>query len=270
MSSINLSIIIVNYNTGKLVKTCVEKILQNTKDLSVPNSEIIIVDNASTVEPIDETWIPTTKSVTLIKNRENIGYAKANNQALRIARGKHYLLLNSDTEIKSGSFSDLLQFAEKSPDAGVVGTKLVLPSGEVQTSVFRFPTIWRAFQEFLLKQKNKYSPFVPPGTHPVAVEAVVGAVFLITNKAKEKVGFLDERYFKYFEDLDYCKRVNSAGLKVYYLPTVEFLHQHGASGRELANAENQWRRLIPASITYHGWLKHTIITWILKIGQKLG
>ncbi|MDO8452899.1 MAG: glycosyltransferase, partial [bacterium] len=92
-----LSIIIVNYNTGKLVKTCLEKILKDTKDLTAPNSEIIIVDNCSTIDPIDESWIPVTKNVTLIKNRENIGYSKANNQALRIARGKHYLLLNSDT-----------------------------------------------------------------------------------------------------------------------------------------------------------------------------
>lgn len=261
----DLSIIIVNYNTGKLVKASVDKILKNTKNLTVPRTEIIVVENASPDEPVGD--LP--QNVTVIKNKENLGYSKANNQGLKIAKGRHSVLINSDTEIKKGSFKDLVDFADSTNDAGVVGAKLTLPSGEMQKSVFRFPTIWRAFQEYILKVKNKFSSYAPEDVQPVEVEALVGAVFLITNKAKEKVGLLDERYFMYFEDLDYCKRVREAGLKVYYLPMVEFLHHHGASGRNLADGENQWRRLIPASKTYHGLLKHTIINLILRIGQKL-
>lgn len=261
----DLSIIIVNYNTGKLVKTCIDKILNNTKNLTFPSSEIIVVENASPDEPVED--LP--KNVILIKNDENLGYAKANNQGLKIAKGRHVLLLNSDTEIKKGAFKDLTDFADSNPNTGVIGAKLILPTRVIQKSVFHFPTIWRAFQEYILKLENKFSLYAPDVLQPVEVEAVVGAVFLITDKAKEKVGFLDERYFMYFEDLDYCKRVKAAGLKVYYHPAVEFLHHHGASGKNLADSENQWRRLIPASKTYHGLPKHHLINWIIRIGQKL-
>ena len=263
----DLSIIIVNYNTAELVKSCVNKLLKDTKNLTSPQAEIILIENASPEKPLKDDW--KNERIQLITNKENLGFAKAVNQGMNVSKGRHVLLLNSDTELKSGSINDLVKFADSKEDAGIVGAKLILPTGEVQKSVFRFPTIWRAVQEFLLGQKDKFSSFVPSGNVPVKVEAIVGAVFLITNKAKEKVGLFDERYFMYFEDLDYCKRVSAAGLSVYYLPTVEFFHHHGASGKNLADSANQWRRLIPASKTYHGLVKHSIITLILKVGQKL-
>lgn len=261
----DLTIIIVNYNTGKLVSTCVDKILVNTKNLTYPKSEIIIIENASPDEPVGN----LSKFAKIIRNTENLGFSKANNQGIKIAQGRHVVLINSDTEIQKGSLKELVDFADRNKDAGVIGARLILPSGEVQKSVFRFPTVWRAVQEFIFGIKDTYSSYAPSGDKPVVVESLVGAVFLITNRALSKVGLLDERYFMYFEDLDYCKRVNDLGLKVYYLPEVEFIHHHGASGKKLADNQNQWKRLVPSSIIYHGFVKHTLITWILKIGQRL-
>lgn len=261
----DLSIIIVNYNTGRLVNICIDKVLRDTKTPTAPSSEIIVIENASTEDPV--TKLPT--GVKLIKNAENLGFSKAVNQGIKIARGRYILLLNPDTELKTGSIADMIKFAQLHTDAGVVGTKLLLPSGESQKSVFRFPTILRAFQEFILGIKDKFSPYVPLGKNFVEVEALVGAVFLITDKAREKVGLLDERYFMYFEDIDYCMRVRKAGLKVYFLPNVEFLHHHGASGKKLVDASNQWRRLVPSSVVYHGYITHLVIMLIMKVGQKL-
>jgi len=99
--------------------------------------------------------------------------------------------------------------------------------------------------------------------------AVVGAAFLITPEAISRIGVLDERYFMYFEDLDYCRRVKKAGLKTYYLPEAEFTHLHGESGKGLSSSENQWRRLVPSSQIYHGILIHYLIILIMWTSQKV-
>ena len=103
---------------------------------------------------------------------------------------------------------------------------------------------------------KKYAPLTKI---PVVVEAAVGASFLMTRNALDKVGMLDEKYYFYFEDIDYCRRVRRAGLKVYYLPDSKVIHYHGASGKKIADPENQWRRLIPSSKIYHGVFKHYLI-----------
>ena len=94
------------------------------------------------------------------------------------------------------------------------------------------------------------------------------AAFLITPAGFKKAKFLDERYFMYFEDIDYCRKLQSCGLKIIYLPESEMIHYHGASGKKLADQKNQWRRLIPSSIIYHGLIKHYVINAIIWSGQK--
>jgi GT2 family glycosyltransferase len=120
-----------------------------------------------------------------------------------------------------------------------------------------------------LGKKGAFELFVPKGDKPVEVDAVVGASFLITPMARKKVGLLDERYFMYFEDLDYCRRVNKLGLKVYYLPSAKIIHYHGASGKKIVKPAFQWKRLIPSSKIYHGALTHYLINFIIWLGQKI-
>ncbi|HWA52040.1 MAG TPA: glycosyltransferase family 2 protein [Patescibacteria group bacterium] len=239
-----LSIIIVNFKTDKLVADCVASIKKNTK----VKHEVIVIDNSI----------------------DNKGFAKANNIGIDKAKGKYVLLLNSDTVVKKNAIDKLLEFAKTKDDAGVIAPKLLNKDGSVQDSVFYFPTIVNAIKEFWFGQKGLFGLYVPKVNEPIEVDAVVGAAFLITPKALEKVGKLNEKYFFYYEDLDYCREIWKSGLKVYYLPDAEVIHLKGASGKSLANEDQQWKRLIPSSKIYNGLVKYYILFFIMWIGQKIG
>jgi len=235
-----LSIIIVNYKTPKLTKNCVASIKKYPP--KVPY-EVIVIDNSI----------------------DNIGFAKANNKGIRKAKGKYIFLLNSDTEVKKDAIKKLLRFAKENEDAGVVAPKLLNPDGSVQASAFRFPTIILTMREYWFGERNLLSKYVPTTK---TVEVAVTAAFLITPGALEKVGLLNEKFFMFFEEFDYCRRVKATGLKVYYLASAEVVHIHGASGKDLTDWANQWRRLIPSSKIYHGVIKHYIIFFIMWTSQK--
>jgi len=205
-------------------------------------------------------------NTTLIQNKENLGFAKANNQGIKQAQGRYIFLLNSDTEVKPGALKKLVEFAKKYPKVGVVVPRLLNPDGSVQPSIYHLPTIRRAIGEYWLGRKGTYEKHALIGKKPVEVEAVVGAAMLIPKKVFDKVGLLDERYFMYFEDLDFCRRVKRAGLKVFYLPTAEIIHYHGASGKEIPKETQRW--LVESSKIYHGLPKHYLINFIIWIGQK--
>lgn len=265
---LDLSIIIISYNTRDLTLGCVEAIAKEGSRLTY---EIIVIDNKSTdgsVVALRGIW-RKDKNFVLIENKENLGFAKAVNQGIENAKGEYVLLLNSDTKVVKGALGKLVDFARKTPDAGVVGARLLNKDKSVQPSCYNFPTIINAIKEYWLGIVGAYSKFAPKGKSAAMVEAVVGAVFLITPQALEKVGLFDERYFMYLEDLDYCRRVWKSGLRVYYFPKAEVVHYHGESGKHLADEANQWRRLIPSSKIYHGLLKHYIINFVLWSGQKI-
>lgn len=258
----DLSIIIVSYNTKKLLEECLESIEGKEED----NPEIIVVDNASSdnsAEFIKQKY----KNIRLLENKENLGFSKANNQGIKIAKGEYILLLNSDTLTNEKSLESLIDFAKKHADAGVIGARLLNDDKSVQPSVFHLPSIFGAFKEYWLNIQGSFEKYIPKGNEPVEVEAVVGAVMLIPKKVIEKVGLLDEKYFMYFEDLDYCRRVKRAGYKIYYLPEAKIIHHHGSSGKELGNKINQW--LIESSKIYHGQIKYWFLTFIIWMGQKL-
>lgn len=257
-----LSIIIVNFNTKDLLKKCLESI-------KLPfDYEIIIVDNASTdgsLQSINSLEWPNLK---IIHNKENLGFARAVNQGIKESQGEFILLLNSDIIVKPKVIDKLVAFARQYPEAGVVGGKLLNLDGSTQGSCFNLPTVGWIIKEFWFGQKNfsvtqKYAPL---GDKPIEVESVIGAVFLIPRKIINKIGLLDERYFMYFEDLDYCRRVRKNGYKVYYLPEAEFIHAHGASGKNISSQTHKW--LVESSKIYHGKFKYYLITLIIRLGQK--
>ena len=261
-----LSIIIVNYNTGDLLASCLNSIWNSTNHFKTPNLEIILIDNASadnSVKQAQETNIP----ITLVRNSHNDGYSKSNNQGIIKAEGKYLFLLNPDTKVLKNSLQTIIEFAKKTPNCGVVGARLLNPDGSIQNSVFHFPSVIRAVNEFWFGKKA-YSGYVPTSNFPLEVDAVMGAAFLITPQASELAGLLSEKYFMYFEDIDYCRKVHRAGLKVYYLPEAQIVHYHGISGKNLADSNNQWRRLVPSSKLYHGWFKHELITFVIRSGTK--
>ncbi len=266
----DLSIVIVNFNTKDLALGCIKSIEKESRDLSF---EVILVDNGSndgsveTFKKIKEESFWRNK-LTLILNNSNAGYAKANNQGIKKAKGKYVLLLNSDTVVHKDALQNLLDFAKDTPDAGVVGSKLLNIDGTLQMSCYNFPTITNAIKEYWFGQKGLFEKFAPKGEKAVTVDSVVGASFLITPEAKKRVGVLDERYFAYFEDIDYCRQTWNKGLKVYYFPSSVITHYHGATFKKLADEGERWKKLIPASKIYHGAVRHYILSAILWIGQK--
>lgn len=268
--NITLSIIIVNLNTKDLTVGCIRSIEKFAKDLPF---EVLLTDNGSndgSVEAFkkikDEPY--WRNKFTLILNDNNTGYAKANNQGIRRAKGKYILLLNNDTVVHPNALQNLVKFADKTPDAGVIGSKLLNIDDTLQMSCYHFPTIANAIKEYWFNQKGLFEKFAPNTKKPVTVDSVVGAAFLITPEAKKRVGILDERYFAYFEDIDYCRQTWKQGLKVYYLPDSVITHYHGATFKKLANEAERWKKLIPSSKVYHGVVKHYILNAILWVGQK--
>ena len=258
-----ISVVIVNWNTKKLLANCIESIVKSEPKVSY---EIVVVDNASADGSFEYLESLKLKNLTIVENRKNLGFARANNQGIKVAGGKYILLLNSDTEVKKGSIDKLLEFAKAHGDAGAVVPRLVNADGTTQGSVFRLPNMLRTIRHYWFGERNldKYSP---DGT--TEVEAGVMAAFLITPGALAKVKGLNEEYFMYFEDLDYCREIGRAGLKIYFYDGVEVTHLHGASGKNLADESNQWRRLIPSSKIYHGKFNHYSITGIILASQKL-
>ena len=263
----DLSIVIVNLNNKKLT---LDSIASIKKEGSKIKKEVIVVDNGSddgSVEALRK-LAKKDKDLYLIENDGNYGYAKANNQGAKKAKGKYILLLNNDTLVKKNALGSMVEFAQKTPDAGVVGSRLLNIDGSLQNSCYHFPTILNAIKEYWLGHKGLFEKFAPRGKKPVTVDAVVGASFLMTPKAVKKVGLLDERYFAYFEDIDYCRQTWKVGLKVYYLPESVITHYHGATFKKLASEPERWKKLIPSSKIYHGFVKHYVINTVLWLGQK--
>lgn len=268
---IDCSIIIVNWNTKELLRKCLKSLSQNSNFKS-QNYEVIVVDNGSSDgsrEMVNNFKVPDSRfKIQLIENGQNLGFAKAVNRALRQAQGEVFLLLNSDTQVKPGSLEKLIEF-ESLVRPAVIGARMLNPDGTVQGSCFYLPTVKRAILDYWLRKKNYFSKYAPSGNKPVEVEAVSGGAMMISKAVVEKIGMFDERYFMYFEDLDYCRRARASGIKTYYLPSAGVVHAHGASGKNLVSSENQWRRLIPSSKVYNGVIRHYLINLIIWLGQKL-
>lgn len=259
----DLSIIIVNYNTRALTLQCIDSIFTNKLKAKF---EVLVLDNGSADGSLED--LRKDKRIILFENKANLGFSKANNIGIQKSKGKYILLLNSDTKLKEHAISVLIRFAQKTPDAGAVASRLLNADGSIQGSVFRLPTLGRAIRHYWLGEKNLLDKYAPQGHKPKEVEVAVMAAFLITPKALKEVGMLNESYFFYFEDFDYCRAINKKGLKVYYLPSSEVFHYHGASGKRIVDEANQWRRLIPSSKIYHGLLGHYVFNFVIWSSQK--
>lgn len=211
--------------------------------------------------PTPHSQLPTLR---LIENQKNLGFAKAVNQGINQAEGETIFLLNSDTVIKEEALMTILSF-EKKVRPAIIGAQLVNPNNSLQPSVFHLPTVKNAISEYWFGKKDTFSKYLPATNRPVEVEAVVGGAMLISKKVIEAIGLFDERYFMYFEDLDYCRRARKAGFKIYYLPSAKILHEHGLSGKAMPKETNQW--LVESSKIYYGAVNYFFITLVIKIGQ---
>lgn len=229
----HLSIIIVSWNTKDLLDKCLESIYKNKNNIDL---EIFVVDNNSsdqTVEMIKDKY----QQVKLITNNSNLGFAAANNQALKLASGEYTLLLNPDTEIINNSLSKALEFMTRNPNCGVMGAKLLNFDKTIQPSVRRLPTLWpillmlfkapKIFKN--IKSIDRYLWVDFDYSKQQEVEQVMGAFMMVPKKIIDQIGFLDERFYIWFEEVDLCRRIRSIGSQVIYNPAVEIIHHGGQS-----------------------------------------
>jgi N-acetylglucosaminyl-diphospho-decaprenol L-rhamnosyltransferase len=241
----DLSLVILNYNTREHLRACLAAIQgegSTTFGGGSIETEVIVVDNASTDGSAEmvEAEFP---SATLIRSPRNGGFAYGNNQALAGCQGEAVLILNPDTLPPPGSLRGLLAAFAAHPEAGIVGPKLLRPNGSMHLACRRsFPTPAVAFYRLSgLSRLFPRSPtfgrynltYVDPDL-PIDVDSVCGACMLVRRAVIQRVGLLDERFFMYGEDLDWCLRARHAGWTVRYEPTVVVQHQHGAASRQRA------------------------------------
>ncbi|WP_334110986.1 glycosyltransferase family 2 protein, partial [Thermodesulfitimonas autotrophica] len=218
-------IIIVTYNSARDIVWCLDSIFQQKNRYRY---RMTVVDNASTdgTAGIIRSRYP---EINLLLNEQNLGFAKANNLAIGQTHGKYVVLLNPDTEIKPEALNILLDFLEAHPEVGAVGPKLLSADGTVQLTGNTFPSLRNLlFETFFLDRLFPKSRLF--GAHklsfwdrrePAPVDWVMGACVAVRREAGNKVGWLDEDFFMYFEETDFCWRLRAAGYKVYYVPAAE-------------------------------------------------
>lgn len=240
-----LSIIIVNWNVGPLLRACLDALPAACVGLSY---EVFVVDNASTDTSVTEAQA-SIQPFTLLALPQNVGFARANNQALKRAGGDILLLLNPDTEPLPGSVAALVDFCATHKEAGVVGGKLRNADGSVQPSVRQFPTtlvlcllltrLARLFPNLQTLQQYLMKGF--SYEREVTVDQVMGACFAIPKDAFQSLGLLDEGYWIWFEEVDYCRRARQLGYEVWFTPRAEVVHHQGAAFRAASPLWRAWR-----------------------------
>jgi len=249
----DISIIIVNWKVKSLLKKCLDSILKYQEDLAL---EIFVIDNNSkdgSLKMIKDHY-PQVKLIALESNQ---GFAKANNLGLREGEGKYFLLLNPDTEIREGFFKKVIKYLDKHTAIGILGPQILNPDQTIQESVRRFPTFFSQVL-VLLKLKNilnnnkflKHYLEKSFDYHKIQnVDQVMGAAFFIRRAVLNKIGFLDEKFFIWFEEVDYCQRAKKQGFIIKYFPEVSIIHQGGYSFQKQLAFQNQ--RIFNKSLLYY-------------------
>lgn len=279
---IDLSIIIVSYNSGDFLKKCIDSIYES----SIKNFEVIVVDNASKDNSVWEMRKFGSK-IKLIENKKNVGFSRANNIGIKKSSGKYVLFLNPDTLVNKDTFETLISFMDKTKNAGVITSRVILPNGKLDDSCHRgFPTPWNAFCYFSGLEKIFPRSKLFAGYHmgwedynkTHEIDACAGSFMLVRKEAGEQIGWWDEDFFFYGEDLDFCMEIKNKGWKIYYYPHVSTTHFKGVSSgikkisKEVTTADLETKRFA----TKHRFLamktlynKHYLnryprfITWLL-------
>ena len=224
----DISFIIVNWNTKDLLRDCLESII---KTVDVLAYEVIVVDNASkdgSVEMLSEQY-PQVKAIA---NSENRGFGAANNQGFAAMKGKYALLINTDAVLTAGAVQKLWAFAEAHPEAAIVCGQLLNADGSKQNSIASFPTLLSlatntSLLEYLFPSRYPSKRYEHKG--PLEVDSAVGACMMIRKKALDEVSFFDERYFFFFEETDMAYAMKKAGWRIYQVPDALNYHLQGQS-----------------------------------------
>jgi len=258
---IDLSVVILNFNTRDLTRTCLLTVLGSK--MGQYRMEVIVCDNGSTdgsIEMIERDF----PQVTFIKNGKNIGFAAGNNPGIRRAKGRYVLLLNTDTEVPEQTLVRMIEFMDTHKEAGAATCKILLPDGSMDPACHRgFPTPWVAFTYVTKLEKlfpktrlfGEYHQGYKDISKVHEVDCIVGAFFMVRRETIEDVGLLDEDYFMYGEDIDWAYRIRKNGWKILFNPSVTILHKKKQSGR--ANSRKDSRVATEVYFHQYNWLFYT-------------
>ncbi len=265
--------VIPSFNTCKLIERALRTVFEASKDLDI---EVIVVDNASndgSPEMIEDKF----PDVRLIKNDNNLGFAGANNMAFRQSEGRHVLLLNSDTLVRPDTLRCLVEFLDTHPEAGAAGCKILNPDGTFQHDCRRgFPTPMAAIYKLsglsrLFHNNPRFARYNLTYLDPdelSEVDALSGSCMMVRREVLDQVGFLDEDYFMYGEDLDWCFRMRQGGWRIYYVPTTTIIHFRGRSGhRQQMRIQYRKNEAMAIFVRKHMKDRYRIFpTWVLHLG----
>lgn len=294
---LDLTIILVNYNTKEFIKRCISSIAENIGNVSY---EIIIVDNASSDSSSLEILKIKNKisNLKIILNKENAGFSKANNQGIKISQKSRYVLfLNPDTIVQKNTIEEMVSFMDKNKDVGASTCRLIMPNGQIDDASHRgFPTPWNSFSHFMglakVFPKSRIFSGYNLGWMNMEkiheIDVLAGAFMLVRREAGEEAKWWDEDYFFYGEDIDFCYMLKQKGWKIYYVPIVSITHYKGVSGgiksvsKEISTASletkkraTQWR-FKAMKIFYnkhyrqkYPWIINQLVSLGISIREKL-
>lgn len=270
-SSLDCSVVIVNFHTETFLAECLESLEADTGPEAAV--EVIVVDNSATLR--GSGLLKRFPWVRSVENRRNVGFARATNQGLRLARGRHLLLLNPDTRLRPGAIDALLRHLDAHPEAGVVAPRLLNSDGSLQYSCRRFPGVFTVFfgryallTRFLPGNPISRDYLYLDWDHAAVrdVDWVSGACLMVRREVMERAGPLDDGYFLFVEDMDWCRRIWDAGWRVVYVAHAVVTHHVGAS-----------RGPVPPRVVlarHHSMLryarKHLRLAWPLAAAVGLG
>ncbi len=274
----DLSILIVSYQVREHLARCLNSIANAKTEIGV---EVFVVDNASSdgsAELVREdfTW------VCLLANRQNMGFAAANNQALRESHGRFLLLLNPDTVIpekQPNALDTLIAFMRMHPRAGACGPKLLYGDGTLQHSAFRFPSLaqiyldlfpthWRLAESRL---NGRYPKRLYSAGPPFEVDHPLGAALMVRREAAEQVGWLDEGFFIYVEEIDWCLRIKRAGWEIWCVPQAEIIHLEAQSTRQFRDQlfVELWRARFRFFRKHYSRPFNVAAAWLVRVGMRV-
>ena len=272
-----LSIIIVSWNTVDLTLKCVKSIFRYFKNIDF---EIILIDNNSTdntLELIKKEFISeiSQRYLRVIENKENLGFAKANNIGIKQATGEYILLLNSDTQLIDNSILKIIKYINSNPKIGIIGPKLLNSNHTLQRSCRRFPNLLD--QIFIQLKFYNFFPnrifaikkyFMLDFDHNKIKEVyqIMGAAMLIKKQVFDKIGLLDENFWAIFEEVDFCKRAKDEGYKIYFYPECQIIHHKEQSFKQMASLKKQinFNRSLYYYFKKHKPFSQFLILWLLQ------
>jgi N-acetylglucosaminyl-diphospho-decaprenol L-rhamnosyltransferase len=263
---VNLSIIILSYNTRALTLKCIESLIgQHRRELRLGELEIIVVDNNSSDGSVD--IIKNNETVKLIQSKENLGFGRGCNLGAKAATGKYLLFLNSDTEILDKGFLEMTSFLEKNSKIGILGGRLENEDGSAQSSVGKFYNLFNLFIMLLGFERLGFLRSSPNSTKKV--DWISGACMMVRRDIFEKLTGFDEKFFMYIEDMEICFRAQKLGYETYFYPNIKLKHKSLGSSNKTFAIINIYKGILYFYVKHKSYLEYLIAKTFLVLKAKI-